>query len=269
MFTRETRDTLQGKSVVISGGSRGIGFSTAQAFLGAGALVAICARDAARLRDAEARLSAGERLLARVGDVTDRAQVQAFVDEAAAAFGPVDVLVNNAGVLHVGPFAEEPVESISTVIDVNLKGVMYMTRAVLPSMIARGKGVIVNVSSGAGLSGFPEIVSYCASKFGVVGFTQALDEEVRSLGLRVYALCPGRVATEMQAQYSGAKVGMTPEKVAHRILELATATPSLLPGRCVVTSRMIRAHPEPRDGRRYGRFVLATIPFSRKGKPQR
>jgi 3-oxoacyl-[acyl-carrier protein] reductase len=235
MFTREARDTLQGKSVVITGGARGIGFSTAQACLDAGARVAICARDPARLREAQARLSAGERLLARVADVTDPAQVQALVDEAIAAFGPVDVLVNNAGVLHVGPFVAEPVESISTVIDVNLKGVMYMTRTVLPSMIARGDGVIVNVSSGAGLSGFPEVVSYCASKFGVVGFSEALNEEIRSLGLRVYAVCPGRVATDMQVQYSGAKIGMAAEKVAERILELATARRSLLSERCVVT----------------------------------
>jgi 3-oxoacyl-[acyl-carrier protein] reductase len=90
MFKRHGHNMSQAKSVIVTGGTRGIGFSTAQAFLGAGARVAICARDPARLRDAEARLRAGERLLARVANVADRAQVQAFVDEVAAGFGPVD-----------------------------------------------------------------------------------------------------------------------------------------------------------------------------------
>jgi 3-oxoacyl-[acyl-carrier protein] reductase len=152
-----------------------------------------------------------------------------------AVLGPADVLVNNAGISYVGPFAKEPAESISAVVDVNLKGVMYMTRAVLPAMLARREGVIVNVSSGAGLSGFPDIVSYCATKFGVVGFSEALDEEVRGSGVCVYALCPGAVATDMQVQYSGAKVGMAPEKVARRMLELAMMKPGLRRQRCVVT----------------------------------
>jgi 3-oxoacyl-[acyl-carrier protein] reductase len=231
----EHHNRLQGKSVIVTGGSRGIGFATAQEFLRAGARVAICAIKQKNLRESEAQLGAGDRLLARVADVADPVQVRAFVEDAAAVFGPVDVLVNNAGVLHVGSFAEERFESIESVIDVNLKGLMYMTRAVLPSMITRREGVIVNVSSGAGLTGFPDIVSYCASKFGVVGFTEALNQEVRNQGLRVYALCPGRVATDMQAQYSGTKIGMAPEKIARRILELATGKPSLLPERCVVT----------------------------------
>ncbi len=235
MLGRKTPEAMQGKSVIVTGGSRGIGFATAQAFLDAGARVAICALDPGRLRNAEAHLRAGARLLARVADVSDPAQIQAFVGQATTAFGPVHVLVNNAGVAHVGPFVEEPLESISDVVDVNLKGLMYMTRAVLPSMLARRGGVIVNVSSGAGLTGFPEIVSYCATKFGVVGFTEALDEEVGGSGVRVYALCPGRVATDMQAQYSGAKAGMPPERVAQRILELALGKRGLMLKRCVDT----------------------------------
>lgn len=228
-------DALRGKTVIVTGGSRGIGFATAQAFLGAGARVAICARNLARLKEAEARLGAGERLLVRAADVSDAGRVQAFVEEATATLGPVAVLVNNAGVVHVGPFVRQPPESIGAVVDVNLKGAMYMTRAVLAAMVARGEGAIVNVSSGAGLSGFTDIVSYCATKFGVVGFSEALDQEVRGSGVRIYALCPGAVATDMQVQYSSARVGIPPEKVAQRILELATARRGLLRGRCVVT----------------------------------
>lgn len=235
MARRETREAMRDKSVIVTGSSRGIGLTTAQAFLDAGARVAICARDPSRLGKAAAHLHAGERLLARVADVSDFVHVQSFVEQATSAFGPVEVLVNNAGLAHVGPFAEEPVESIGNVIDVNLKGLMYVTRAVLPSMLARGSGVIVNVSSGAGLAGFPQIVSYCATKFGVVGFTEGLDEEVRAYGVRVYVLCPGRVATDMQAQYSGAKVGIAPERVAQRILDLALGKRRLMLKRCLDT----------------------------------
>lgn len=226
---------LHGKIVIVTGGSRGIGFATAQAFLGAGARVAICARDPACLKEAESRLGGGQRLLARAADVSDAAQVWAFVDEVVRVLGPVEVLVNNAGIASVGPFAKQPAESISAVVDVNLKGVMYVTRAVLPVMIARREGAIVNISSGAGLSGFPDIVSYCATKFGVVGFSEALDQEVLGSGVRVHALCPGAVATDMQVQYSGAKVGMPPEKVARRILELAVNQRGVRQRRCVVT----------------------------------
>jgi 3-oxoacyl-[acyl-carrier protein] reductase len=110
---------------------------------------------------------------------------------------------------------------------------MLVTRATLPIMLEHG-GVIVNVASGAGLSGFPDLVSYCASKFGVVGFTESLHREVGSAGVRVYGLCPGKVATDMQVLYSGARVGMAPEKVAERILRLAGAHPGARPGRCEV-----------------------------------
>lgn len=226
---------FRGKTVIVTGGSRGIGFATARAFVAAGARVAICARDPARLQEARARINAAEGIVACAVDVSDPRQVEAFIDEATAALGPVDVLVNNAGIAYVGPFVKQSAESIGAVVDVNLKGVMYMTRGVLPAMIARRGGTIVNVSSGAGLSGFRDIVSYCAAKFGVVGFSQALDEEARGAGVRIYALCPGAVATDMQVQYSGAKVGMAPEKVAQRILELATPKRSLTRRPCVVT----------------------------------
>jgi len=235
MTRREDAHALHGKTAIVTGGSRGIGFATARAFLEEGARVAICARNPSRLKEAVARLGAGRRLLGRAADVSDPAQVRAFVEEATSVLGPLHVLVNNAGIAYVGPFVNEPAESISAVVDVNLKGVLYMTRAVLPSMIARGEGVIINVSSGAGLAGFPEIVSYCATKFGVVGFSEALDREVRGSGLRIHALCPGAVATDMQAQYSGAKVGMPPEEVARRIVELATTKRRATPRRCVVT----------------------------------
>jgi short-subunit dehydrogenase len=214
-------NVLEGGAVAVTGASRGIGYATVQAFLAAGARVAMCARDPERLRQAAARLGAADRTFVQAADVARSDELATFLEGASRAFGAIDVLVNNAGVLHVGAFVEEPYESIDAAIDVNLKAVMYGTRAVLPAMLARGTGVIVNISSGAGLTGFPDIVSYCAGKFGVVGFTRALHEELRGSGVRVHALCPGRVATDMQAQFAGAKVGLPPERVAERVLAIA------------------------------------------------
>jgi 3-oxoacyl-[acyl-carrier protein] reductase len=114
-----------------------------------------------------------------------------------------------------------------------VKGVLYTTRAVLPHMLEHGSGVIINISSGAGLSGFAGITTYSASKFAVVGFTEALDHEVRDRGIKVYGLCPGRVATDMQQAYAGKKIGMPPEQVAKRIVELAGTRPRARTGTCV------------------------------------
>jgi 3-oxoacyl-[acyl-carrier protein] reductase len=221
MFGGRGSEQWKDRSIVVTGGSRGIGLATARAFLKGGARVAICAMDQERLQQARRDLAGLGQVYAAAADVRDPIQVEAFVGRAGEELGPVDVLVNNAGLVWAGSFTEQPYESMGDVIDVNLKGLMYMTRAVLPSMIERASGVIVNVSSGAGLSGFADIVSYCASKFGVVGFTESLDQEVSGRGVRVYGICPGRVATDMQVQYSGQRVGMPPERVAERILELA------------------------------------------------
>jgi NAD(P)-dependent dehydrogenase (short-subunit alcohol dehydrogenase family) len=233
MFKASSTEELEGKTVLVTGGSRGIGFATARAFLEAGSRVAICALDTARLAGAEASLRGLGHVAAARVDVRDPQAVRRYIQALDNSLGGVDILINNAGITHVGRFAVQPYESIDAVIDVNLKGVMYTTRAVLPGMIERGGGVIVNVASGAGLAGFPDLVGYCSAKFGVVGFTESLDQEVRAQGVRVHAVCPGRVATDMQVQYSGAKIGLAPETVAARILELAGPRPRAEPGRCV------------------------------------
>ena len=195
--------------------------------------MAICGRRQATLDVVKRELGPRGELLAAAADVSDAQQVQGLVETVLNRFGCVDVLVNNAGILWVGEFAEQDHASMGAVIDVNIKGVMYVTRAVLPSMQARASGVIVNVSSGAGLTGFRDLVSYCTSKFGVVGFTQSLDRELRDHGIRVYGLCPGRVATDMQVQYSRARIGMPPETIAKRLLELAGPRPRAKTGACV------------------------------------
>lgn len=223
--------------IIITGGSRGIGLATVHRFLNGGARVAICAKNAARLAKLKSELAAGVReILTLAADVSEARQVRHFVAQVAERFGRIDVLVNNAGRLTSGNFANERLERIDEVIDVNLKGLMYVTHAVLPHMLKQRRGVIVNVSSGAGISGFAGLATYCASKFGVNGFTESLNLEVQAFGVRVYAICPGRVATDMQAQYAGRRIGMPPERVADSIVALAGAHPPIAAGQCLVLS---------------------------------
>lgn len=221
------------ETVFITGGSRGIGYATARAFLARGARVAICARDPARLAAARRQLAQHGEVLAIAADVRDAAGLASGIEAVGARLGPIDVLVNNAGVLWTGSFADEDFASMAEVIDTNLKGVLHTSRAVLPRMLARERGVIINVASGAGLSGFAGLAVYCASKFAVVGFTESLDLEVRSQGIRVYAVCPGSVQTDMLRQYSPQARGMAPEVVAERIASLADAGTRDPPGTCI------------------------------------
>jgi 3-oxoacyl-[acyl-carrier protein] reductase len=225
--------TFAGCVVLVTGGSRGIGFATAQAFLQQGARVAICGRDAARLAAAEKALTAWGTVSAAVADVGDHNQVGDLVGSTRRQLGEIDVLVNNAGRLWSGPFAGQPPETIDEVLDSNVKGVMIMTRAILPGMLTRGSGVIVNVASGAGLTGFAELAVYCGSKFAVVGFTAALAEELHGSGVRAYAVCPGAVDTDMQREYSGRRMGIPAGRVAEKILALAGPRPPARPGRCL------------------------------------
>jgi 3-oxoacyl-[acyl-carrier protein] reductase len=229
---RETND-FSGQVIIITGGSRGIGFATAQAFLEKGARVGICARNPERLAAAQRQLSQAGEVEADVVDMRDPDQIQRFVEQMQKRFGRIDVLVNNAGLAYSGAFINQSFGSIADIIDVNVKGVLYMTRAVLPLLLEQQEGTIINVSSGAGLTGFAELVSYCASKFGVVGFTESLDQEVRGQGVRVFGICPGRVATDMQEEVSGQRIGMAPEKIADKILQLAGQHPPVGTGKCL------------------------------------
>jgi len=227
------KKSVDDRVILVTGGSRGIGFATALAFVKQGARVAFCGQDAPRLAAAEKTLATSGTVFAAIADIGDRRQVNALVESTRRRLGDIDVLVNNAGRLWGGLFAEQPPETIDQVLDSNIKGVMYTTRAVLPDMLARGTGVIINVASGAGLTGYAGLASYCASKFAVVGFTESLAQEVVTRGVRVYAVCPGAVDTDMQRQYSGTRVGIAPERVAEKILSLAGPRSPIRSGSCL------------------------------------
>lgn len=227
------RRELSGRSVLITGGSRGIGNAVAQAFLKCDAKVAICGVNAQRLREAAQSLMKYGEVEAMQADVSQYSDIEAFVKKVDERFGSIHVLINNAGLAWCGDYVKEPKESIDNIIDVNVKGVLYTTHVVLPYMRKAGHGVIINVSSGAGLSGFATLATYCASKFGVVGFTQSLAQEVGREGIRVYAVCPGRVATDMQKAVSGRRIGISPERVAKKIVSLAGSKPPIRAGECL------------------------------------
>ena len=229
---------LTGRTVVITGGSRGIGRATAERALAAGARVVLGARDAQRLERVAAELAAGGGEVAHLaGDVTRYADMEALVRTGLERFGRVDAFVACAGVAWAGPFAEMPPEEIEAAAAVNVQGLMNGCRAALPPMLEQGAGTLVNVSSGAGHTGIPGLAAYSGSKFAVNGFTEALAGEVGDAGVRVFAVCPGRVATDMQEVVSGKRQGMPPKRVADAILGLLGPRPPVRPGDCLDVTR--------------------------------
>ena len=174
---------------------------------------------------------AGGIALAIATDVSIATQVAQLVQETSERLGPVDILVNNAGVVEPSLVVDTKEESWDRVLDINLKSAFLCTRMVLPSMIQRHCGRIINVSSISGRLGTPRLASYCASKWGLIGLTKATAEEVRLHQVQVFAVCPGSVDTEMlQKGLPGAQPQMTPEAVASAIVYLATEAPDAMTG---------------------------------------
>jgi 3-oxoacyl-[acyl-carrier protein] reductase len=218
---RVTRDGDRPVAIV-TGGGRGIGRATAETFTSVGWIVVV----------AELRPRLGEqagRALRRSGatgvfvrtDVARPASIVRLVRTTLRRFGRIDALVNNAGVLDAGPLARLPVTALDRMVAVNLRGPLLAARAVLPAMLDRGRGAIVNVASQLGRYGAGDYVTYCATKFGVVGFTEALADELPP-AIRVWAVCPGLVDTPLARRAVGRKArGMLqPHEVARVIVDL-------------------------------------------------
>lgn len=200
-MTKKIKD-IRGRVVVITGGARGIGRATGLAFLRAGARVALGDIDVELAEKTAAEFAAtGEQVCGLHLDVTSRASFSAFLDEVESRLGPVDVLINNAGIMPTGLFADETDEMTDRMVAINLGGVLNGSKLAAVRMRGRG-GHIVNVASLAGVSAFPGLATYCATKHAVVGFTEALSLELAADDIAVTAVLPGVVHTELSAGHS-------------------------------------------------------------------
>lgn len=190
---------LTGKTALITGASRGIGAQTARIFADAGAKVALLARSAQELEALAQDI--GLNALALPCDISDSAALEVAINTARKTLGPIDVLVNNAGVIHpIGKMIDVDVEEWSKAIEINLKAVFGAMRLIVPDMVARGGGTVLSVSSGAAHGPVEGWSAYCTSKAGAAMLTRMLDLEERANGIRALGLSPGTVATEMQRE---------------------------------------------------------------------
>jgi NAD(P)-dependent dehydrogenase (short-subunit alcohol dehydrogenase family) len=193
-------DNINGRTIAITGAARGIGHAIAKALLRRGARVVIGDRDVDALEAAVAALSPLGPASGHPLDVTDRESFAAFLDKARSeGGGRIDVLVNNAGVMPIGPFLDQSDRAIRSAIEVNLYGVLTGCRLVLPEMVARRGGHVVNIASMAGMLGVPGQAVYAGTKFAVVGLTTALADEFSPQGVRVSAVLPTFTNTELIA----------------------------------------------------------------------
>jgi 3-oxoacyl-[acyl-carrier protein] reductase len=192
---------LHNQIALITGGSRGIGRATALLFAQEGADIAFCHLD----DDAQAETTAaeiralGRRALHRSVDVVDTSATKAFAAHVAQEFGQIDILFNNAGINIRKPFETYTEDEFDRIISVHLKGMFFMAQAVYPAMVARGKGCIINIASQRALKGAVDCTPYTAAKAGIIGFTRALSWEAAPKGVRVNAIAPGPVVTDLTA----------------------------------------------------------------------
>jgi len=213
-------------TAIVTGSGRGIGRETAILLAKRGVNVVVCSRTQSEIDDAVEvikRIHPG--VLGAKCDVSVSSQVDDLVKKAAAKFGGVDILVNNAGIFTVKKLVDTLEKEWDEILDVNLKGAFLSCKAVLPYMLAKNSGAIINVSSGAGKAGFDSLSAYCASKFGMMGLTESLAWEVAGHRVKVMAICPGEVATSMQETdpeyYKENRERMLkPEQVAAKIVDM-------------------------------------------------
>ncbi len=225
--SRRDAQALSGGVALVTGASRGIGRAIAHQLALLGASVSICGRDRAALKDSASELAAlGVPVHNQIADVTNSVAVFDMIAQTEAALGPITILVNNAGIGLFGPVHEKTEADWDRVLDTNLKSVFLVSRAVAPSMIRRGSGDIINISSLAGRNTFAGGGIYCASKWGLVGLSGCMAEDLREFGIRVSVICPGSVATEFSGRgpKDTSKV-LTAEDVAHAVKAIVTQGP--------------------------------------------
>ena len=223
--------SVAGKVVVITGGSRGLGLQMAAEFGRAGSRLVLAARDMAELERARGFLlewdafSSAQDVLLVACDVREAAECEKLIRQATEHFGRVEILINNAGVIYVGPIEKQPLEAYREAMESNFFSALQMTQAVLPQMLERRAGAIVNIASIGGKIPVPHLAPYVASKFAAVGFSETLHAELRSKGIRVTTVCPGLMRTgsypnaivvgELEKEYRWFSLGASLPGVAH------------------------------------------------------
>ncbi|PYF08481.1 3-ketoacyl-ACP reductase [Ureibacillus chungkukjangi] len=225
--------SLQGKVAIITGGARGIGRATAIALAKEGVSVGLIARSESGLKEVATQIEGlGVKVAYAMADVSSQEQVEVAVTLLAKELGNADILVNNAGIATFGSVLDMEPEEWKKMIDVNLMGTYYVTRAVLPQLLDKEAGDIINISSTNGLSGAATSSAYSASKFGVIGFTESLAQEVRRNNIRVSALTPSTVATDLAVETNLIKENdeskmMQPEDIAEFIVNQLKLNPRI------------------------------------------
>lgn len=211
--------SLAGQVVAITGGARGIGRATATALIAQGAQVAIGDIDAALAERTAQELGSGT--IGLPLDVTQRSSFAVFLDEVESRLGPLDVLINNAGIMPIGPFVDETDATATRMVDINLHGVIYGSKLALERFVPRGRGHLVQIASAAGKAGFPGGATYCATKHAVVGLSEAIKAELRDTGVDISVVMPVVVNTELGSGLATTRGFKTvePEDVANAIVE--------------------------------------------------
>jgi NADP-dependent 3-hydroxy acid dehydrogenase YdfG len=213
------RRGLAGRVAAVTGGARGIGLATARALAAEGVRVAI--GDLDREHAARAAADVGGGALGLELDVSDQRSFEAFLDETERRLGPLDVLVNNAGIMPIGPFLDEDVRTERGMVEVNVHGVMRGMRLALPGMIDRSSGHVVNIASTGGRVGVAGAATYCGTKFFVYGLSEGVRGELRGTGVELSCILPGIVRTELTSglrQPRGMNISVEPEDVARAIV---------------------------------------------------
>jgi 3-oxoacyl-[acyl-carrier protein] reductase len=222
-----TRNPLEGKVALVTGASRGIGLAIARSLAGMGAKLGLCARESERLEGVAREFEhEGIAVLAVPADVTRPADIAALVQAIERTLGPIEILVNNAGIGYFGPVQEASEVNWDAVLDTNLKAVFLLSKAVAPGMIQRRAGYIVNIVSLAGKNAFAGGGIYCASKWGLLGLTECMAEDLRPHGIRVSAVCPGTVATDF-SPHTGKDLSkmLQPQDVAYAVEMILAQAP--------------------------------------------
>ena len=218
-MVRKQKGSVAGKVIVITGGARGIGFATATTLHNLGARVAIGDVDEIKVKESGADL--GLEVYAKL-DVTDSESFAAFLDDVERRLGPIDVLINNAGIMPAGPIVEETDSVTRRILDINIYGVVLGSKLAAQRMVDRGTGHVINIASLAGETPTPGLATYCASKAAVLVFTDALRFEHRTKGVHFSAVLPTFTNTELIAGTKGAKglKNAEPEDIAKAIVKL-------------------------------------------------